>query len=60
MPDPTYPCNRHIVSAFNATTRLIPAGAAKRYQLDAGDVAEHWGERTRAVMLASPSSLAIR
>ena len=56
MPDPTYPCNRHIVSAFNATTRLIPAGAHKRYQLDAGDIAAHWGERTRAVMLASPSN----
>ncbi len=56
MPDPTYPCNRHIVSAFNATTKLIPAGPDKRFQLDAADVAAHWGERTRGVMLASPSN----
>jgi aspartate/methionine/tyrosine aminotransferase len=56
MPDPTYPCNRHIVSAFNGTTRLIPAGPDKRFQLDAADVAAHWGPDTRAVMLASPSN----
>lgn len=56
MPDPTYPCNRHIVSAFNATTRLIPAGPDKRFQLDAADIAAHWGPRTRGAMLASPSN----
>jgi aspartate/methionine/tyrosine aminotransferase len=56
MPDPTYPCNRHIVSAFNATTKLIPAGPEKRYQLDAQDIATHWGPATRGVMLASPSN----
>ncbi|MFN0184947.1 MAG: pyridoxal phosphate-dependent aminotransferase [Aquabacterium sp.] len=56
MPDPTYPCNRHIVSAFNATTRLLPAGPEKRFQLDADDIRRHWGPNTRAVMLASPSN----
>jgi aspartate/methionine/tyrosine aminotransferase len=56
MPDPTYPCNRHIVSAFNATTTLIPAGPEKRFQLDAADIAAHWGPRTRGAMLASPSN----
>lgn len=56
MPDPTYPCNRHIVSSFNGTTKLIPAGPEKRYQLDAQDVAAHWGPATRGVMLASPSN----
>ena len=56
MPDPTYPCNRHIVSAFNATTRLIPTGPQQRFQLTAADIAAHWGERTRGAMLASPSN----
>jgi aspartate/methionine/tyrosine aminotransferase len=56
MPDPTYPCNRHIVAAFNGTTRLIPAGPDQRFQLDAADVLAHWGARTRGVMLASPSN----
>ena len=56
MPDPSYPCNRHIVAAFNAHPKLIPAGPEKRFQLDAEDVALHWGERTRGVLLASPSN----
>ncbi|MBQ0943312.1 pyridoxal phosphate-dependent aminotransferase [Ideonella sp. 4Y16] len=56
MPDPTYPCNRHFVSAFDGTTRLIPAGPGQRFQLDGDDVRAHWGPRTRGVMLASPSN----
>ncbi len=56
MPDPTYPCNRHFVSAVDGSTRLIPAGPEKRFQLDGDDVRRHWGPRTRGVMLASPSN----
>ena len=56
MPDPTYPCNRHFVSAFDGSTRLIAAGPEKRFQLDGDDVRTHWGPRTRGVMLASPSN----
>ena len=56
MPDPTYPCNRHIVSAFDARTRLIPSGPAKRFQMDAADIDTHWGPTTRAALLASPSN----
>lgn len=56
MPDPTYPCNRHIVSAFNASARLIPTGPAQRFQLGAADIDAHWGPRTRGAMLASPSN----
>ena len=56
MPDPTYPCNRHIVSAFDGRTRLIPSPAAQRFQLTADDIARHWGPDTRAALLASPSN----
>ncbi|MEY4753922.1 MAG: hypothetical protein RJA44_1597 [Pseudomonadota bacterium] len=56
MPDPSYPCNRHFVSAAGGTARLLPAGAAQRFQLDAASVAEAWGPATRGVMLASPSN----
>ena len=56
MPDPSYPCNRHFVSLAEGTPRLIPSGAAERFQLSAAKVAEHWGEHTRGVMLASPSN----
>jgi aspartate/methionine/tyrosine aminotransferase len=56
MPDPSYPCNRHFVSAAEGVAKLIPAGAAERYQLSAEQVAAHWGDKTRGVLLASPSN----
>lgn len=56
MPDPSYPCNRHFVSAVGATPRLLPAGPEHRFQLDAASVKRHWGPQTRGVLLASPSN----
>jgi aspartate/methionine/tyrosine aminotransferase len=56
MPDPCYPCNRHFVSAFGGQPVLLPCGADARYQLTAGQVAERWTERTRGVVVASPSN----
>ncbi|MFT4190135.1 MAG: pyridoxal phosphate-dependent aminotransferase [Comamonas sp.] len=56
MPDPCYPCNRQFVHAAGGASRLLPAPAAQRFQLDARQVAQAWGPRTRGVMLASPSN----
>lgn len=56
MPDPSYPCNRHFVSAAEGKPVLIPSSAAERFQLSADKVQAAWGERTRGVMLASPSN----
>ncbi|HEU4372773.1 MAG TPA: pyridoxal phosphate-dependent aminotransferase [Telluria sp.] len=56
MPDPCYPCNRHFVSAFGGKPALVPSSAAQRYQLTAQDVEQRWGERTRGVIVASPSN----
>ena len=56
LPDPSYPCNRHIVAAFNAIPRLIPCGPEQRFQLTAADISTHWGPNTRGVLLASPSN----
>lgn len=56
MPDPSYPCNRHFVSAADGQAVLVPTTAAERYQLSAAKVQEHWGARTRGVLLASPSN----
>jgi aspartate/methionine/tyrosine aminotransferase len=56
MPDPSYPCNRHFVSAAEGDAVLIPTTAGERYQLSAAKVQEHWGARTRGVLLASPSN----
>ena len=63
MPDPSYPCNRHFVSAADGTAVLIPTTAAERYQLSADKVQAAWvdkttstGTGTRGVLLASPSN----
>ena len=56
MPDPSYPCNRHFVSAVGASPRLLPTTAESRYQLDAASVVANWSAATRGVLLASPSN----
>ena len=56
MPDPSYPCNRHFVAAFDGHARMIPSGPAERFQLSANMVREHWNDQTRGVLLASPSN----
>jgi aspartate/methionine/tyrosine aminotransferase len=56
MPDPSYPCNRHFVSAADGTAVLIPTTAQERFQLSADKVAQAWGPKTRGVLLASPSN----
>jgi len=56
MPDPSYPCNRHFVSAAEGTAVLIPTTATERFQLSAEKVRAAWTPRTRGVLLASPSN----
>ncbi|WP_371809282.1 aminotransferase class I/II-fold pyridoxal phosphate-dependent enzyme, partial [Aquabacterium sp. A08] len=56
MPDPSYPCNRHILSAIGARAVLLPTTAAQRHQPDAPAIAAAWGPATRGVLLASPSN----
>jgi len=56
MPDPSYPCNRHFVSAADGRAVLIPTTAEHRFQLSADQVQAAWGPKTRGVLLASPSN----
>jgi aspartate/methionine/tyrosine aminotransferase len=56
MADPGYPCNRHFVRAMEGRAVGIPVGPDSAYQLTAQLVERHWGERTVAVMVASPSN----
>ncbi|PPE66879.1 pyridoxal phosphate-dependent aminotransferase [Caldimonas caldifontis] len=56
MPDPSYPCNRHFVSAAEGRAVMLPSGPEQRFQLSATAVAQAWTERTRGVLLASPSN----
>ena len=56
MPDPSYPCNRHFVSAAEGTAVLIPTTAEERFQLSSAKVQAAWTDTTRGVLLASPSN----
>jgi aspartate/methionine/tyrosine aminotransferase len=56
MPDPSYPCNRHFVTAADGVPVLLPASADERFQLSAAKVEAAWTARTRGVLLASPSN----
>lgn len=56
MPDPSYPCNRHFVSAADGKAVMVTTHAQERFQLSAEKVAQAWGHHTRGVLLASPSN----
>jgi aspartate/methionine/tyrosine aminotransferase len=56
MADPGYPCNRHFVRLYDGRPVLIPVGPETRYQLTADLVRANWTQRTRGVLIASPSN----
>lgn len=56
MADPGYPCNRHFVRTLEGLPRTVAVGADTAYQLNHDHVAQHWGERTVATLVASPSN----
>lgn len=56
MPDPSYPCNRHFVSAAEGNAVLVPTTAEERFQLTREKVEAAWNSKTRGVLLASPSN----
>ncbi len=56
MADPGYPCNRHFVRFVNGEPVPIPVDAGTGFQLTAELVERHWGPRTVAVLVASPSN----
>jgi aspartate/methionine/tyrosine aminotransferase len=56
LTDPSYPCNRHFVAAFDGQARPVPVFEDTRFQLTAEQVDAHWGPRVRGVLLASPAN----
>ncbi|KOU69070.1 aminotransferase [Streptomyces sp. MMG1533] len=54
--DPSYPCNRQIVESFGADVTLVPTTAESRFQLNASSIRSSWTDRTRGVMIATPSN----
>ncbi|MBL8510288.1 MAG: pyridoxal phosphate-dependent aminotransferase, partial [Betaproteobacteria bacterium] len=56
MADPGYPCNRHFVRAMEGIPKTIPVGAESAYQMTRHHIATHWGPRSVAALVASPSN----
>ncbi|WP_276670158.1 aminotransferase class I/II-fold pyridoxal phosphate-dependent enzyme [Schaalia cardiffensis] len=54
--DPSYPCNRQILTTFGARVRLIETTPESRFQLDSQLVEANWNEKTSGVLIASPSN----
>jgi len=56
MADPGYPCNRHFVRIFEGVTVSVPVEATTRFQLTAELVDQYWSEKSKVVMISSPSN----
>lgn len=56
LPDPGYPCNRHLVRSFEGVPQALPVDAATHFQPRAGDLAAHWRADTRGLIVATPSN----
>jgi aspartate/methionine/tyrosine aminotransferase len=56
IPDPAYPCNRHMVRLFGGDAVALPLRPEQGFALPASQVVEAWDAATRALMLASPAN----
>jgi aspartate/methionine/tyrosine aminotransferase len=56
LADPSYPCNRQLIESFGGRVAAVTTTPASRYQLQVPMVAKAWTDRTRAVMVATPSN----
>ena len=54
--DPSYPCNRHFVAAMEGVATCVPVDSKTNYQLTLEKVKENWTEKTKAVLVSSPSN----
>ena len=54
--DPSYLCNRELIRSFEGVVVDVPTSAATRFHLNAELVDRAWSERTKAVMVTSPSN----
>jgi aspartate/methionine/tyrosine aminotransferase len=56
MADPGYPCNRQFARTVDGVPAGIAVGPDSGWQLDPEQVEARWGERTAAVLVASPAN----
>jgi len=56
LADPGYPCNRHMVTMFGGKPVAAAVGPDDGFQLTLDIVKQYWSDKTRAVLIASPSN----
>lgn len=56
MADPGYPCNRHVARLFGGRAIPVPVDAGNAYQPTVKQLEMTCSERTRAILLATPSN----
>ena len=56
MADPGYPANRHFVRLMEGEAVGIAVGPDSHYQLTHELIEQHWGDRTVAALVATPSN----
>ncbi len=56
MVDPSYPCNRHFVAAFDGIAKAVNCGPEQRFQMSAATLAANWDPTVKGTLLASPSN----
>jgi aspartate/methionine/tyrosine aminotransferase len=56
LADPGYPANRHFVRLMDGVPVGIAVGPDSNYQLRCAHLEQHWGRRTVAALVATPSN----
>ena len=56
LTDPSYPCNRHFISAFDGEPVGVPVGPETRFQMTPDLLRAHWNPSVRGTLLASPAN----
>ena len=56
LPDPGYPCNRHLVRLFEGRPVSLAVNAASNHQPTATQVGASWTDKTRGLLVASPAN----
>ena len=56
LTDPGYPCNRHILRAFDGRPRNIPVGPATNFQPTPALLRDYWTPGSAGLLVASPAN----
>ena len=56
LTDPGYPCNRHILRAFDGRPQNVPVGPETNFQPTPELLRQHWKATTSGLLVASPAN----